>query len=293
MSTILIADDDPSIRKILSKAMKVLATEVIAVADGQEALDFLQDAEDLVLIVSDWMMPRVDGGELLRRVKEDARLRDVPFLMLTARGEAEDVTASFEAGADEYVRKPYSIGELLARAKTLIKMKELQDQLRYKALRDGLTGLYNHQYFMERLENETSRAERYHTPLSLFLLDVDLFKGFNDSFGHQAGDVILEGIGRVLADTIRKADVAARYGGEEFALLLPSTPAEGAEVLADRLLVMIREQGFLHDGKTHHVTVSIGVGTYENGDSAASFLKRVDQALYQAKEEGRDRVCIA
>lgn len=292
MGKILIVDDEAPIRRVLSRSLKCLADEIVTAEHGEEAWKILEeDGENFELIISDWMMPVMDGGQLLKKVKEDPRFRTIPFIILTAKNRDVDAVESFESGADDYVRKPYSIGELLARAKNLIKMKQMQAELRRHAERDGLTHLYNRRYFLDRLAEEMERKKRYNGDLSLLIFDIDHFKSFNDTFGHQTGDAILEGIGALLPTLIRKVDLAARYGGEEFVILLPGTNHAGALTLAGRIVRAVRLHSFFYHQVEHHITISMGVSTCQENDTVDSLIARADQALYQAKKEGRDRVC--
>lgn len=293
MTTILVADDDPSVRRIVGKAAKTLCDEVVAVEDGAQAWEQLQTLEDVTLIISDWMMPNLDGPELLQKVRNDLRTKTLPFLMLTARDSDDDVVESFSQGADEYVKKPFSLTELLARAKSLIKMHNMQEELRQRAMTDGMTGLLNQSSFKERLENELARSHRYGSELCLLMMDLDHFKRVNDTHGHPAGDAVLEALSEILRKAVRKADVLARYGGEEFAALLPSTPMDGAKILAGRILEDVRTHTFAWEDKTIPLTISVGLAQLAEKESADMFLRRADEALYDAKRSGRDRLCVA
>lgn len=162
-----------------------------------------------------------------------------------------------------------------------------------KAIHDGLTGLYTHNFFQDYLEQEAKKAERYGTPLSLLMVDIDYFKKFNDTYGHPAGDRVLVNIARLLKETIREGDIAARYGGEEFILILPGTDDKGACLLAGRLREKVQAFDFLKGKKKGvEITVSIGVTNYREGIHKEELIEQADQALYRAKREGRNRVCV-
>jgi two-component system cell cycle response regulator len=173
-------------------------------------------------------------------------------------------------------------------------MRTAQEYFEEMSIRDGLTKLYNHRYFYNRLEEEFSRANRYGTPLSLVFFDLDDFKKVNDVYGHTNGDKVLEKIGHFMKKVARESDIAARYGGEEFALLLPNTTASGAFDVATRLCSVIRENPFeeLNGG---HLTISAGVSTYsgENLQSYEQLIRLADQAMYTAKKQGKDRALQA
>jgi len=172
---------------------------------------------------------------------------------------------------------------------TIQSSKKLLEDL---AVRDGLTKLYNHQYFHTRLDEEFFRAERYDQPLSCIFVDLDDFKSINDSYGHIAGDVVLKQIGLLLRQLARKSDISARYGGEEFAVILPNTTTSGANIFADRVLLMVRELS-VQQLEGSKVTVSIGVSTFQGGNMSSykDLLKFADQAMYEAKQSGKDQVC--
>jgi two-component system cell cycle response regulator len=173
-------------------------------------------------------------------------------------------------------------------------MKTAQEFLEEMAIRDGLTKLYTHRHFYDRLDEEFSRAIRHKEPLSLIFFDIDNFKQINDKFGHMYGDEVLRHIGRVIKEVVRESDIAARYGGEEFAVLLPHTELEGALEMARRLALMIRELRF-ESLKSRPITVSTGVSTFARNNllSYDELVRLADQAMYNAKAAGKDRISVA
>ena len=219
--------------------------------------------------------------------------------MLTSQAEPADKVKGLQMGAFDYVTKPFDEGELLARVDIQLQLKELREALQEKnrqlqemANRDGLTGLYNHRYFHEQLSKDFLRARRYHESLSCVLLDIDHFKKFNDTYGHQTGDVVLTNLGHVIEDSIRDSDFAARYGGEEFALILYHADGSEAVYVAERLRRMV-EDYWVHDkGNVLHITISIGVATFPHKaiHDSKELVECADKALYNAKENGRNRV---
>ena len=247
---ILIVDDSNAVRVALREALLGLpAVGVIFEAvDGIEALALLARTP-VDLILTDITMPRLDGFKFLSAVRNNPRLNDVMVIMLSALGESVDKVRGLTLGANDYVTKPFERAELLARVTVMLKMKELREELQRKAAalecanlelerlanQDGLTGLHNRRSFFNRLEVEFHRSRRLGSPLALLMLDIDHFKNFNDSHGHQAGDEALRAVGAALLGGIRSYDCAGRYGGEEFICFLPETAPAAALLVAERL----------------------------------------------------------
>lgn len=271
---------------------------------GEEGLTAARSFQhDVVLL--DVNLPGTSGFDVCQKLKSNPDTRDIPVLMLTAHGKVEDLVEGIESGADDYVTKPFHELELKARIKSLLRTRQLQMELveknaalmsAYKeieqlAITDSLTELYNRRFFNQRIVQEVERAKRFHTPLSSVMIDVDYFKGLNDTHGHLTGDSVLRVIADVLKAEIRQIDIAARFGGEEFILLLPETLKDGAAVLADRIRVAVMEHDF---GRVGRVTVSAGVAELPDSDEATPehLINLADGALYRAKMAGRNRVVI-
>jgi diguanylate cyclase (GGDEF)-like protein len=309
--TILIAEDDPVSSIILSHSLEGFPEEVLIAKNGAEAWRLVQEREDVRVIISDWMMPGIDGIELCRRVRALADRPYVYFILLTAKAFREDRLAGLGAGADDFLTKPLDRAELIARVNVARRLLATQEELRARseqlerlhielqrrneqlaelANSDGLTSLKNHRYFRTALEMAVSFANRHGQPLSLLMLDVDQFKSYNDTFGHPAGDEILCLLARVLREAVRDHDQVARYGGEEFVMLLPSTSAEGGRVIGERLRTAIG--GF--PWPLRPITASIGIATTCAGvQTSAAVLDLADRALYHSKAQGRNRVTHA
>lgn len=311
---ILIVDDSNAVRIALREALLELpgVGDIVEAVDGIEALALLgRTAVDLIL--TDITMPRLDGFKFLSAVRNNPRYRDVMVIMLSALGESVDKVRGLTLGANDYVTKPFEPAELLARVTVLLKLKELQEELQHKAAaleranlelerlanQDGLTGLPNRRAFFTRLETEFHRSRRSGNPLSLLMLDIDHFKNFNDSYGHQVGDEALRAVGVALAGGIRTYDFAGRYGGEEFICFLPETPPATALVVAERLRrrvgsARVTAVGDDSLGFEVGMTVSIGVATWPDcpAERVDDLVAAADRALYQAKSAGRNRCVV-
>jgi len=305
-SKILVVDDVAVNVQLLTTYLSSVGYNVVAARDGQEALEKVVSCKpDLVLL--DVMMPKYNGYEVCERIKSNEATRIVPVIMVTALNEIEDKIKATEAGADDFVSKPFNKLELLTRVKSLLRIKELHDQLNAKvheleqakerlrqlAITDGLTGLYNHRYFKEHLEQELYRAGRHHSEVSVVMIDIDHFKKFNDSYGHPAGDDLLRGIARLLRENIRKIDIAARYGGEEFCLVLAETNKNSARVVAEKMRKLVESHHFENPSSRENglVTISLGVATFPNdANTMGDLIAIADKRLYNAKQWGRNQV---
>ncbi len=303
---ILVVDDVAVNVQLLTTYLTSVGYNVIAARDGQEALEKVVACNpDLVLL--DVMMPKFNGFEVCERIKADETTRIVPVIMVTALNEIEDKIKATEAGADDFVSKPFNKLELLTRVKSLLRIKELHDQLNAKvkeleeaherlrqlAITDGLTGLFNHRYFKEHLEQELYRASRHHSEVPLIMIDIDYFKRYNDTFGHPAGDALLRAVARILKENIRKIDIAARYGGEEFTLVLADTAKAAASMVAEKMRRMVETNAFegLPSHQDGHITISLGVATFPlDATNPNDLIAMADQRLYQAKQRGRNQV---
>ncbi|HZW35055.1 MAG TPA: diguanylate cyclase [Isosphaeraceae bacterium] len=290
---ILIAEDQPTAALFLRRNLEKMGHEVAIAPDGETAWQMIRHGEASVLI-SDWMMPNLDGLELCQRLRTTGCDRYIYIILLTSLDRREDRLQGLRAGADDFLTKPPDQDELALRLEIAERILAVHDQLAQYNLRlaelattDELTGVKNRRRFREDLDLLFSQAVRHNLPLSLILLDIDHFKQYNDTFGHPAGDQVLQGIGATLRAAVRRHDVVARYGGEEFVVLLPATDAGDAAELAERLRSTIAGRPWPH----RTVTASFGVATTDSDiASAAALVDNADRALYQAKQTGRDRI---
>ncbi len=290
---ILIVDDEPVNIHVLGR---ILGSEyrLIFARGGAEALRAVS-AQSPDLILLDVLMPGVDGYQVCMRLQDDSETSGIPVIFVTALGDESDEARGFEFGAVDYVTKPLSPPIVRARVRTHLELKRQRDMLKNLALLDGLTGVANRRRFDEALPSEWRRCARNQAPLSLAMVDVDRFKGFNDRYGHLAGDDCLRQVAQALSGALhRPADLIARFGGEEFVLLLPETDAVGATRVAEAARSAAARLGIVHESSPPAgiVTVSLGVATADPvpaGAEAAAVVDLADRLLYQAKGLGRNR----
>jgi len=274
----------------------------VAVRDGDEAWRILQSEDSPRLAILDWMMPGANGVDLCRRVRSTGREPYVYILLLTARTESQDLVEGMEAGADDYLTKPFKRHELRVRLRAGRRVLDLQSELlrtrealRVQATHDCLTGLLNRGSILEELQNELDRAGREHHPLSLLMVDLDRFKDVNDTYGHLAGDAILREAARRMKAAVRRYDAVGRYGGEEFLIVLPGCEPAAACAQAERIRESFAAQPFDTGAQSIPVTCSIGVSCQAAPSLAGTYalVREADLALYYAKDHGRNRVAGA
>jgi diguanylate cyclase (GGDEF)-like protein len=294
---ILIAEDDPTSRTILEAILIKWGYDPVVTNDGSAAWDVLQKPGAPNLVALDWNMPGMTGLEVCCRVREKGTSNPPYIILLTARGEKADIVEGLEAGANDYVLKPYDGDELRARIRVGQRMVELQTQLNsardalfHEATHDSLTGVFNRRAIYEALNREFARSKRSEVPFSIGLVDLDHFKRINDTYGHQAGDEVLCAVVKILQSNLREYDCIGRYGGEEFLIVAPGSPGTKAEGLYDRLCDTIASKAVFTNSGAAGISVSIGVAGGANQKTSDSIILSADSALYRAKGEGRNRV---
>lgn len=296
----LVVEDSPVVRKIVASTLERSGVEVTGVGDGLEALRLVeQDAETFDIVITDYKMPQVRGDELCRRLMKIEKMAQVPVFFISSSDEKEVVLDFFKAGASDYLKKPFIVEELQARVmshlrarKYVSELEELNEKLQVQATRDALTGLYNRRFFQENMAGHVAHAKRYGQELCCLLLDLDNFKLVNDSQGHAFGDLVLTEFAGLIQQRIRAADIAARYGGEEFILILPDTGQRGAVSLAESIRRAAEEYVYANSDVELQVTCSIGVSSFQDNEpeTVDRMIMMADDALYLAKERGRNRV---
>lgn len=295
---ILIAEDDPVSRRMLEAFLQKWGYQVVAAADGLDALRILESEDAPELAVLDWMMPGLEGPEVCRRVRAHPDRPYVYILLLTARSQKDDLLRGLESGADDYLTKPFDAPELRARLHVGQRILNLQkgliaarEELRFRATHDELTGLANRRVVLEAIAREHARHLRHGGSFGIILIDLDHFKTINDTHGHLAGDAVLKEVSRRMAGCVRPYDTVGRYGGEEFVVVASSCGRPGAAVLAERILKSLRSTPIETAEGPLSVTVSCGIAVSNAAKPSDphGLLQLADEALYRAKERGRDR----
>lgn len=294
---VLVVEDSRSISHLIKAFVNDLGHDVAVAATGEEALQ-LFDPDTIDLVLMDIALPGIDGYEVTRRIRTQLGDKWIPVIFLSAQLGDEHFVEGIQAGGDAYLYKPVNgpvlqsmvaaMGRIGAAQQAL---QDANDKLQEMAFLDPLTGLYNRRGLLNHLEKEWGRARRNRTALSVLVMDVDHFKAYNDHYGHLEGDRCLEQIGETIAKNLhRAADVACRYGGEEFLLLLPDTAREGAIEVAKRIQLAFQEAALAHEKSptSEHVTVSIGIAELHDEAGPEALIRKADQYLYKAKEQGRN-----
>ncbi|MFH1438849.1 MAG: diguanylate cyclase [Pseudomonadota bacterium] len=302
---ILVADDDPVSRKILEKFLAEKGIDFLTARDGGEALELLdKNPRDLSLLLVDWMMPKHHGVDVIRAVRAGDEHPFLYCILLTSKDAKDDIVAGFQAGADDYVTKPYNKQELWARILTGLRIRQLMVSLERQnrllsdlALKDPLTQLLNRRAMESILTTEVARASRFSKPICVGMGDIDHFKKVNDTYGHLSGDKVIKAIGEVLRQSTRTMDTVARYGGEEFVIILPESEEAGCRHVAERIRQEVEAMTTQADGSDQiiKVTISLGfvVGVPTDHETGVKlFLDKADQSLYEAKQSGRNRWII-
>jgi diguanylate cyclase (GGDEF)-like protein len=318
---VFIVDDIPGNIKVLGSMLKKENLRIAIATSGKQALSVANNIlPDLILL--DIMMPGMDGYEVCERLQSSAKTKNIPVIFLTAKADTDATLKGFKVGAVDYVTKPFNSAELLARVRTHLEikrsrsliehvneklkmeieerkkiagererlLKELEKKnkiLEELSITDGLTGLYNHRYIIDRLLQEVAGSKRYSNDLSIIMFDIDHFKRINDTYGHQAGDGVLSKISSLIKSKLREADIAGRFGGEEFLIILPNTNLKSSCNAAEKIRKCI--QGLKWDIDELRVTISGGVG-FLKGEDASKLITKADKSLYKAKENGRNRI---
>jgi diguanylate cyclase (GGDEF)-like protein len=304
---VLIVDDNPQNLKVLGNVLRQNTDYSLAFAvSGEEALEYIaKNLPDMILL--DVMMPGMDGFQVCEKLSNDEATSDIPVIFITAKSEPEDVIKGFKVGGVDYVTKPFNEAELLMRITTHMELKKSRDMLEQKnrelteaydkiehlALTDTLTGIPNRRNLTNLMGKEASRSRRNGTTFSMIMCDIDFFKKVNDTYGHDTGDYVLCEVASEIQDKLRRQDVVGRWGGEEFLIMLPETKMEDATGVAEKLRAAIEDKEMNFGGHKFNVTMTFGVSVFEGELGIEKSIKKADDALYEGKQSGRNKVVQA
>ncbi|MCP4022602.1 MAG: diguanylate cyclase [Desulfobacteraceae bacterium] len=298
MKTVLLIDDTPENIQLLVETLKD-EYKIMVATSGSEAIDMLKTEENLPdLILLDILMPDIDGYDVCKWLKNNDRTRSIPVIFVTALAEIMDETKGIKLGAVDYITKPFYPPIIKARVQAHINLKMKSDMLEQFVSLDALTNIPNRRKFDEVIVSEWRRAQRYDSPLSVIMINVDQFKQYNDNYGHGPGDLCLQSVARAIQSRVRRAyDFLARYGGKEFIAILPDVDVQGAQKVGISIIKAVENLHIPHElsKASDHVTVSLGIATMHPANEAESYSKIIegaDQLLEQAKKAGRNRFCI-
>ncbi len=295
---VLVADDSIVSRHLLDVTLRKWGYDVIGASNGTEAWGILAGPEAPSLAILDWMMPGMTGPEICRRMRESRMEQYTYVILLTARNMKEDIVEGMEAGADDYLTKPFEQAELQVRLRAGKRIVELHAELlrareaiQHEASRDSLTGVYNRNTILAMLQRELARGSRELRPLGVVMADLDRFKSVNDTYGHLAGDDVLREAARRMQEVMRSYDAIGRYGGEEFLILLPGCDELSAYEQAERMRHRLCEKPVIIGDVSYEMSGSFGVASLVPSPTTSSeqLIRKADQAMYLAKSRGRNR----
>lgn len=307
---IMIVDDNVQNQQYLAEICSRNSYDFVMARDGMQVFSLMElEKPDLVLL--DIMMPGMDGYEVCRELKAKPETQDIPVVFITAKSDTDEIVEGFKTGGVDFVTKPFNSTILEARVKTHLELKlsrdglkdnilqletlnkkleEEKDRSEWLATRDFLTGLYNRRFMMERIKIEKSRSARNLFPMGLLMADIDGFKSFNDTYGHDCGDIVLKEVARVMQDTIRGQDSCGRWGGEEFIFLLPETNLEGTAFVGEKIRREIENMRIDYGEMKLNVTVTLGAYFFDTNVDIEESIRKADGALYSGKRNGKNRV---
>ncbi len=291
---VLVVEDSKLQNHTISQQLNLKHIKPISVYSGEEAIETLLKGETVDTILLDLHLSGASGFQIAKALKKDSRYGYIPIIGITAasdRVRTEMMKEAFESGVDDFISKPYNIIEFSARIMAGIKRGKLVRKFKEESELDYLTKLYNRRTLFRMLNHLFSSSLRYKNKLSFLMIDIDHFKTVNDTYGHFMGDEVLKSLAHTLVSSIRNSDISGRFGGEEFCVILPHTDINNASIAAEKIRKNVEKETIKIDNQEISITISIGVSSMQGGDNIDTFIKRADDALYEAKESGRNRVC--
>lgn len=291
ITKILVVDDNLNNIRLLTDILEDENFTVYTADNGAAVLAMVHKLKPDVILL-DIMMPGLDGFEVCKLLKNDFDIKDIPVIMVTAKTEGIDIKKSLEMGAFDYIKKPIDEIEVIARVQSAIRFKQTQDKLKEMAMKDGLTGLYNHALLIELFEKEIDKQQRNNGSISFAMIDIDNFKKINDTYGHISGDTVLKELSNILMSSVRGGDIVGRYGGEEFSIVFPGIDEQNAFQLCERIRKEVEDFNFEIGIETVKITISIGISFNELKGiiNKREIIQKADEALYRAKHNGRNRM---
>ncbi|HPF40299.1 MAG TPA: diguanylate cyclase [Phycisphaerae bacterium] len=289
---VLVADDSPLIRKSISQLLLSEGAEVYQVGDGLQALELIEQG-GIDVVLTDYHMPKMDGLSFVTAMRKIRDFETTPVLFLSGSDDRRTRIRALDAGANDFICKPFEGMELLARMRSFVRLAELTQALKAEARTDELTGVFSRRELLLRLDEACAESHRYQTKFSVIMFDIDHFKAFNDTHGHAAGDAVLRSVAASVKGSLRQSDLLGRVGGEEFVILCRNTPRDAAVHCAEKVRYAVEQAAVRYEGKSLGATISLGVAEFDELYSDADFvLNAADRALYEAKRTGRNRVCV-
>jgi diguanylate cyclase (GGDEF)-like protein len=295
---ILVADDSAVYRKLVKQTLSDDNHKVIFAKNGREALElYAQHAP--ALVITDWTMPDTGGLELCKKIRQDFQQHFAHIILLTSNSDKEQVVEGLAGGADDYLTKPFHQGELRARVNVGLRVVELHRQVQAKnrqleemALTDPLTGLANRRAVDIWITRQLSAAARHDFPIWVAICDLDHFKKVNDTYGHEAGDMVLKTFAQILKANTRQSNICGRHGGEEFLNIITHVERDNSVIAFERIRKQMENQKFTFNNQTFSATTSMGIAGFRGTrpPAFADLLAQADEALYSAKHKGRNRI---
>lgn len=291
---ILIVEDDPVILQLLQDSLNAHGYESAKASGADEAMRVIETFQPAI-VLTDHDMPGISGLEMLRQLR--SQLNYVSVMFISARDDMSVITQALRSGADDFIRKPFRMEELMARIEACLRTHDLHRELMVANQKlqdivehDHLTGLYNMRSMYDRIDAEIKRSTRYRRQMAVLMIDMDHFKKVNDNHDHLFGSFVLKEMGQIIKQAVRGSDFAARYGGDEFLIVLTETDIEGTKTLANRIRERVEAHTFVDGTSKINLTVSIGISILNlaKPEDARSMVRQADHALYRAKNLGRN-----